>query len=44
MKQTDLNKFDKIIDELEPEFCVYRITIKQNTKCKSGLLMLTIVQ
>jgi hypothetical protein len=22
--EADLNKFDKIIDELEPEFCVYQ--------------------
>jgi hypothetical protein len=35
MKQADLNKFDKIIDELEPEFCVYQYYkkyIKQNAK------------
>jgi hypothetical protein len=34
-EKADLNKFDKIIDELEPEFCVYQYYkkyIKQNAK------------
>jgi hypothetical protein len=34
--EADLNKFDKIIDELDRSFAFTSIIKKNNTKCKSG--------
>jgi hypothetical protein len=37
MKEADLNKFDKIIDELEPGSCVY-LYYKKNTSSKTQVV------